>query len=197
MRKNKINLLINREDYQKYQDIFRRLRLVAVILVIIFFSLFLIFYLTLKSKNDKVDALNLQKKTLLEILKDKKNDEAKINYFQKKYLDLKTFLKEDAFPSPYYSLLNSALVESSQAATMKSFEINKDREVSFTISFSDFEKLTSFLKFIESETFLNNFEDISLKSFSVAGGEDKSEDKYELSFVGKFVLLKSELLEKI
>lgn len=187
MRKNKINLLINREDYQKYQDIFSRLRLVAIILVIIFSSLFLIFYLTLKSKNNKVEKLNLQKKTLLEILKDKKSDEAKINYIQKKYLDLKMFLKEDAFPSPYYSLLNSALVESSQTAIMKSFEINKNREVSFAISFSDFEKLTSFLKFVESETFLNNFEDISLKSFSVAGGDEKNKDNYQLSFVGKFI----------
>ena len=46
-----------------------------------------------------------------------------------------------------------------------------------------------FLKFAESEKFLNNFESISLKNLDIVGNKEKNEN-YELSFSGKFVPVK-------
>ncbi|MBI5127124.1 hypothetical protein HZA76_01570 [Candidatus Roizmanbacteria bacterium] len=196
MKKKKINLIINREDYQKYENYFVLLKNILIGLVVVFFALFITFFLVIKKLNDDEDKLILRKKTLLQILQQKTSDEAKIIYIEKKYHDLNTFLSEDAYSSPYYSLLNTALGESTQSASLKSFNINKDREVNFTIAFTDFTQLRNFFRFIESETFLNNFEAISLKSFSVIGATIDTKENYELSFVGKFVQLKRDFTVK-
>lgn len=186
MRKNQINLLVNREDYQRYEIFFERLKLLFFILTLGLFIFFVSFYLILKNKFNTYEKLNLQKKTYLQLLRERRSDEAKINYIQKKYLDLKNFLKDDAASTPYYQLLSTAIINSSQTASLKSFEVNKNRESSFTIFFSDFDKLMEFLKFAESKSFIENFETISLKNFIVIGNKEKK-DSYELSFSGKFV----------
>lgn len=185
MKKNRINLLISREDYQKYENFFEKLKLSAAVLTVILFILFISVYLVLKNKFSLYEKMNLQKKTYLELLTERRGDEAKINYIQKKYSDLKTFLKDDAASLPYYQLLSSAIKNSSQSSSLKSFEVNKDRETSFTISFSALDKLMSFLKFVESQTFIKNFENISLKNFVIL----EKKDSYELSFKGKFINL--------
>lgn len=192
MKKTSINLLVNREDYQRYENFFERLKLSTTILTFFLFIIFVSFYLTIRKKFNTFEQMNLQKKTYLQLLTERRPDEAKINYIQKKYLDLKTFLKDDASSTPYYQLLSEAIKNSSQTASLKSFEVNKDREASFTIIFSNFEKLMDFLKFAESKEFTNNFENISLKNFIVIGNDQKTEN-YELSFSGKFVPIKLEL----
>ena len=136
--------------------------------------------------------MNLQKKTYLQLLTQRRGDEAKINYIQKKYTDLNTFLKDDAFSTPYYQLLSDAIKDSSESASLKSFEVNKNRITSFTISFTAFDKLMNFLKFAESQTFIKNFESISLKSFVIVGDKEKKES-YELRFSGKFGRFKLDL----
>lgn len=189
MKKNRINLLVSREDYQKYESFFEQLKLSATVLTVILFIIFIFVYLFLKNKFNLYEKMNLQKKTYLQQLAEKKGNEAKINYIQKKYLDLKTFLKDDASSTPYYQLLSNAIKNSSESATLKSFEVNKDRETSFTISFSAFVEMMNFLKFAESPTFIKNFENITLKNFVVLGEKEKKES-YELGFSGKFTAFK-------
>jgi hypothetical protein len=190
MKKNRINLLVSREDYQKYENYFEQLKLSAAVLTVILFILFIFFYLVLKNKFNLYENMNLQKKTYLQLLTERRTDEAKINYIQKKYLDLKTFLKDDAASAPYFELLSDAISDSSESASLKSFEVNKNRITSFTISFSAFDKLMDFLKFAESQDFIKNFENISLKNFVIIGDKEKKES-YELSFSGKFIPIKA------
>jgi len=192
MKKNRINLLISREDYRRYENYFEQLKLSAAILTVILFIFFISFYLILRNKFSLNERMNLQKKTYLQLLTERRADEAKINYIQKKYMDLKTFLKNDASSAPYYQLLSDAIKDSSESASLKSFEVNKDRTTSFTISFTAFDKLMNFLKFAESQTFIKNFENISLKSFVIVGDKEKKES-YELSFIGKFTPFKLDL----
>ncbi len=187
-----MNLLISRENYQKYESFFEQLKLSVAVLTVILFIIFISFYLVLKNKFSLYENMNLQKKTHLQLLSERRGDEAKINYIQKKYLDLKTFLKDDASSTPYYQLLSDAIKDSSQSASLKSFEVNKDRMASFTISFSAFKELMDFLKFAESQAFIKNFENISLKNFVVLGEKEKKES-YELSFSGKFIPFKLDL----
>lgn len=188
MRRSKINLAISREDYQKYELYFFWLKIAVLVLGALFFIVFITFFAILQSKNSQNTALTKQKEELLMALSDKKGDEAKIFYLQKKHSDLQKFLKDDASSLPYYKLLTGSLNESTQASTIKSFNIDKSRSASFTISFNSFPDLLNFFKFIESESFLKNFENISLKSFTVIGSEDQKEN-YEISFGGKFIKL--------
>ncbi len=188
MRKSKINLAVSREDYQKYELYFFWLKISVLALGAIFFTTFLTIFIVLRGKEAQNSNLNEQKQDLLVALSDKKGDEAKIFYMQRKYSDLTDFMKDDASSLPYYSLLAGTLSESTQASEIKSFGIDKSRAVSFTIAFNSFPDLLNFFKFIESESFLNNFEQISLKSFSVIGSEDNKEN-YEISFAGKFIKL--------
>lgn len=187
MRKSKINLAVSREDYQKYEVYFYWIKFGGLALGIIFFIVFLALFINLKTKSDENTRLLEEKRVLLQAMSESQGDEAKIFYLQKKYADLKTFLKDDATSLPYYSLLAGALTESSESSSIiKSFAIDKTREASFTIAFESFPELLNFFKFIESDAFLSKFEKISLKSFSVIGGEDQAEN-YEISFAGKFI----------
>ena len=106
MKKNIINLLINREDYQKYENLFERLKLTATILTIILAILFTYFYISIKNKFNIYEKMNLQKKTYLQMLTNRRGDEAKINYIEKKYSDLKNFLKDDASSVTYFEILS-------------------------------------------------------------------------------------------
>jgi len=186
MRRSKINLAVSREDYQKYEQYFAWLRISLFMVLVFFLVIFLTFFVVLKNKYDKNNGLRTKKESLLVALKDKKGDEAKLFYLQKKYGDLETFLKDDAASLPYYTLLANALKESSESSTIKSFAINKSREASFTIAFTSFSELNSFFKFIESEIFLKNFEAITLKNFSVIGAQEETVENYEISFDGRF-----------
>ena len=169
MKKNSINLLINREDYQRYENIFERLKLSAAILTAVLTIIFIFFFVLLKNKSSQYEKLSGQKKDYLQILMNNKKDEAKINYIQKKYSDLKTFLKDDASSVAYYEILSNAIKNSSESAVLKSLEVDKTRNTSFTITFNVFEK-------------------ISLKNLVIVGDVEKNEN-YELSFKGKFIKL--------
>ena len=179
----------------KYENLFERLKLTATILTIILAILFTYFYISIKNKFNIYEKMNLQKKTYLQMLTNRRGDEAKINYIEKKYSDLKNFLKDDASSVTYFEILSDSIKNSSESARLKSLEVDKTRNTSFTITFSVFEKMMDFLKFAESEVFLNNFENISLKNLIIVG-DNKSQENYELSFTGKFIPVKPENNEK-
>ncbi|EKE14222.1 MAG: hypothetical protein ACD_12C00619G0001 [uncultured bacterium] len=191
MKKSSINLLVNREDYQKYENLFQRLKLTAALLTVILTIIFAYFYFSIKNKFNIYEKMNLEKKNYLQLLTERKKDEAKINYIGKKYSDLKNFLTNDSASVAYLELLSNAINDSSESAKLKSFVVDKTRNTSFEITFSLFEKMMDFLKFAESEIFLKNFENISLKNLIIAGSQN-----YELSFTGQFVPIKPNINEK-
>jgi len=188
MKKTKLNLLTNREDYQKIEKVFSIIRYLLYVQLGILVVLFVFFFISFSAQNSKINDLLNQKKTLLESLKNREADEAKLIYVQNKYQTLKDYLKEDARSLPYYNLLNSALSKSTESATLKSFLISKNRDVTFTVAFAHFDELLSFFRFIESVEFLKNFEHVSLKNFS-ALGDSKTKENYELAFTGRFIEL--------
>jgi hypothetical protein len=188
MRKSNINLLVNREDYQKYETIFNRFKMSALILTLLFALIFGLSFFSIKNQSDLYEKLNIEKKSYLEFINNHRDNEAKINYIEKKYNDLKNFLKDDASSVTYFELLSNSLKDTSDSAKLKSFEVDKTRDTSFTVSFSLFEKMMDFLKFAESESFLDNFENLSLKNLVIVGNKNNNEN-YELSFSGKFALI--------
>ena len=85
MKKNRINLLVNRDDYQKYENLFERLKLITAILAVILTVIFTYFYISIKNKFSIYEKMNLEKKTYLQLITSRKEDETKVNYIQKKY----------------------------------------------------------------------------------------------------------------
>ncbi len=186
MKQTKINLLTYKSDYRKIEKYFSFMRYFILFFSIIFLVVVFCFYFLVGSKNQKINNLLDRKKRLLESIQDKKDNEAKIIFIQKKYQVLKDFLTGDAYFLPYYNLLNSALKPASEAASLETIQIDKQRQVDFTVSFKQFKELTNFLKFVESQEFLKQFENLSLKSFSAQSGGKDVEGKYVLSFYGQF-----------
>lgn len=189
MKKTKINLLSSRNDYLKYERIFSYIRISSIVLGLIFFVI-LIIYLGLIAINlRKIDQLTVIKKQLLVQLQSKDLEQANIILINQKFKALKDFLKEDAKSLPYYNLLSTALLSSSESGTLKSFSIAKNRETNFNVGFQNFSELMSFFRFVESQKFLKNFEKVSLKNFTAIQNTKDQKEKYELTFSGIFIAI--------
>jgi len=187
MKKKGINLIVNREDYHKIETVFSYLKLSIIVLFVLFLVISSYFLISLKKKDNQLRIINLEKQSVLRLINENSQKFAQLNYLRQKYQLLKTYIKDDANSSPYYSLLNEALKDASNSAQIKEFNIDKNRQVDFTIAFSDFPSLRNFFKVIESQKFLKNFESIYLKSFNVIGATIDRKENYELSFYGKFI----------
>lgn len=184
---------MNKIDYQKIEKYFIQLRSIVLVFSVFIFIGVSLFYLIIRQKNQRLDSLLEKKKVLLESLQNKKDNEAKLIYAHKKYEAMTEFLKDDALFAPYYDRLSSTLTISTESSQIRSFAIDQQRNIQFKINFTNYQKMTEFFKFIESDKFLKDFESLSLKSFSALNSSTSSEsanidkpDKYELVFFGKF-----------
>ena len=141
----------------------------------------------------------LKKKQLyLSLLMEEKDVEANIRFFKGKQTQLYTYEKDDARFAPYYSILLDMLNTSTDSATLDSIEIDKTRSTSFVIKFKDYETMISFLKYVESEEFLKNFDELSMASLSlnrdvvVVSTARYANKNFQLQFKGKFKELNEE-----
>ncbi|MGB9707387.1 MAG: hypothetical protein ACPL1D_01400 [Microgenomates group bacterium] len=185
MRKKRLNLLVTKEDYQKYESYFKRVRIISLILsVLLSIATIIIFFNFYQNKKD-FDNLLKEKNIISTKITSENQDFPKLNALIDRYELLVKDMKDDANFSPYYSLLISSLSESTNSAGIKKFKIDKQRNTDFVINFQNFEELMSFFKLIESRKFLENFEYLSLKNFNLIV-DSLLVQNYELVFSGKF-----------
>lgn len=189
MKKTRINLLTTRDDYIKIERSLQLLRIVAVSYFFIFIAVAIIFVLIQFLQNRNIQDLIRQKGILLSSLNNYKNEEAKLVFVARKVNAYDKFILDDARFLPYYNLLNSALettsevsAEASPSASLSSFTIDKERIVSFTLLFSSVSEMVDSFRYIESESFLQNFEQLSLSGLTLGSGQTEN----SLSFLGKF-----------
>lgn len=187
MKKKGINLLFNKEDYRKIDNFFYQVRLLVTIMAVFLLLISIFFFFALFNQNKQLNLLLEEKSSALASLKNRENESAKVIYLEKKYRLLNEFLKDDAHFYPYYALLNSALSETTSSAQLKLFKINKNRDVDFKVTFNNFSELTLFLRFVESEKFIKNFENLILKNFTINTGGTSEKQNYELTFTGRFI----------
>lgn len=192
MKKTKINLLSSRNDYQKYETYFVWIRFFSVFVGILFIFILIIFFVFILNQISTINQLTKVKKDLLVLLQNKEQEQANIILINDKYTLLQDYLKEDAKSLPYYTLLSNALNISSESGKLKSFTINKKRETTFSVGFENFNNLMSFFRFVESKTFLQNFERVSLKGFNAIQNTKDKKDNYEITFNGVFIKLDTE-----
>lgn len=188
MKKTRINLLASKQDYyrlENYFSIFRKFLVgFCVVLFLAIFGLagFRIYQAT------QINKLNESKRAILSQLSSRKTDEVKLIKLSKKLISYREFIKEDAKFIPYYELLLTTLRQSSQSATLTEFNIDKSREMNFTLQFGNFEEMLNAFQFIESPDFSRNFSSLFMNSFNGRGesSDSSTSSSYSLSFEGSF-----------
>jgi hypothetical protein len=194
MKKTKINLLSGKDEYLKIQKSLQIFHSAIVLYTFLFVAAVLVFVFIQYRQNQNIQDLIDQKRSLLLSLSNSKDQEAKLVFVAKKVKAYNQFLLDDAHFLPYYNLLISALKTSSESlggtssATLNAFSIDKDRTSTFTLSFSSVAEMLDSFRYIESTTFLKNFEQLSLSGLNL--GANFSDNT--LSFKGKFIKLANE-----
>jgi hypothetical protein len=181
--KKGINLIRRQKKYLRYENFFKILRTLLVVVSVIFFIIFIFSFGITAQNNRKLNDLYLEKKNLLEYLANNKEVEAEFTYFRNKYTQLKSIIDEDVNFLPYYNLLTESLKQASPSPILDAIIITKDRTVNFTLRFDNPSSITSFLKFAESESFLKNFTQLFVGQFNLES--KKGTQNYQLLLVGK------------
>lgn len=185
--KKRINLFSVKYERLKRERRHRKIRMLATAVGIVFFIIFiLIGYLQFREQK-QVQSLNQEKQKYLNFLLENKNDEVKLRVFKAKQSQLDRFLKDDASFLPYYQVLKDAIYSSTRSAEVDSIVIDKNRNTEFEVSFGSNPEMISFLNYIETEKFLNNFSNLVLTSFNLIEDEKQGMKKsYKLVFMGRF-----------
>lgn len=186
--KKHINLVIKQKKYQDLEKAFKKLKMVAIILVGIFIGLSILFLGFLYVKKTELEKIQTEEQSLYDYINTNKEAEAKFSLFRGKEQQINTILKKDVNFYPYYNLLVESLSKSdnsgSNSATLDSLSINSERQAKFTVAFNTFDELISQFKYFESEAFLTNFTQLSVVNFNPV--EQAKASTYRLNFEGTF-----------
>ncbi len=181
--KKGINLITKQKKYLRYEKVFKTLRVSLLILVSLFFVILIPSFIVVMQKNKQVEALYLEKKTLLQYLNQNKQVEAEFVYLRNKESQIKKIIDEDVNFLPYYNLLTDSLKQASPSPTLDAIIITKDRTINFTLLFEEPNSIISFLKFAESESFLKNFSQLFISQVTLESTKDSK--NYQLLLIGK------------
>ena len=183
MKGKRINLLLKKKDYHKIELFFHFLKI--GVYIIGFFLIISIVY-AFKSGRKQVRELSTlleeQRNTQRAIGKDEDIKE-KLLLLSVKNSQLKQFMKNDVNFLPYYKLLRETLSHSTSAAALDNVTIDKDKNVNFDVFFPNYDSFINFFNFAESDNFLGKFKKLTLNNFAA---NEKSTNKYKLSFTGVF-----------
>ncbi len=185
MKKN-INLFTTRRTQSTSFLFGEQGKIAGTVVGIILFFVFMVFMFLQLSVKRTTALLQAEKIQILQSLVQDKNTTAKLSYLSSKDDSLNKFLKNDAEFLPYYNLLKDVLAFSSESPILDTMTLDKNKSTEFVVRFSDYEPAFEFLRFIESDTFLSNFEDLKLNSFSLSQESAYTTGGYELHFQGKF-----------
>ena len=186
--KNRINLFTKKKNTSIPIGVSNTINLYGTILGVILFIIFLVSTGLFLQVEIKKNALAAEKQDLSDFILKNKDQIAKMNLYSHKSGQLHQFLKDDAEFLPYYNLLKEALVSNgaSQAAILDTMQIDKNKNTEFTVRFVQYEPAYEFLKSMEADTFLDNFLELKLVSFSLNQVTLLDKRGYELKFKGKF-----------
>lgn len=191
--KKRLNLFNRKKRFDFFSTYANKVKQYGSIFGVILFLVFIFTIIQTIAVRGQVQSLTKKKQLYLALLINDKDIEANTRYFKGKQTQLLKYEKDDARFLPYYSVLVSALSSSSQSATLDSIEIDKNRDATFIVKFKDYDGMVQFLKYVESEEFLSNFEALSMASLNLSrssGSTTKVQSavnkNYQLQFKGRF-----------
>lgn len=189
MKQKKINLSLYAEDYKRIQRLFKAIRISTFILSTLVSMTFGGLFITNSQIAQKINTLTTEKNNLLESTKSQNHNEAAVVYLNNKLSLANKFLDSDTKFIPYYNLLLSNLNSGSDSASLQEFAIDNSRTTTFKVQFKSKEEMLNYLKYAESDSFLNNFSLLSLTGISLSPHQSdlgNTSTGYTLSFQGKF-----------
>lgn len=184
--KRRINLFSKKKQQQPIPTFAYTIRSYGILVMCICFVLsivsgiaYYVQYQKLMEMNDVVSGLEQQMAA---------NDQIQGNivFFINKKEQLKSFLKDDAQFSKYYNLLQDTLKKANTDAVISSVDLSVGKNVAFVIRFTDFENSEKLLNFIETPEFLDNFQSLTLQSFTVTRAAVGTENVFQLQLNGQF-----------
>jgi len=191
--KKRLNLFNRKKRFDFFSAYANKVKQYGSVIGVILFLVFVFTIIQTIAVRGQVQSLTKSKQKYLALLINDKDIEANTRYFKGKQTQLLKYEKDDANFLPYYSVLVSALSSSSQSATLDSIEIDKNRDATFIVKFKDYDGMVQFLKYVESEEFLINFEALSMASLNLSrssGSTTKVQSavnkNYQLQFKGRF-----------
>lgn len=191
--KKRLNLFNRKKRFDFFSAYANKVKQYGSIFGVILFLVFVFTIIQTITVRGQVQSLTKKKQLYLALLINDKDIEANTRYFKGKQTQLLKYEKDDARFLPYYSVLVSALSSSSQSATLDSIEIDKNRDATFIVKFKDYDGMVQFLRYVESEEFLSNFEALSMASLNLSrssGSTTKVQlavnKNYQLQFKGRF-----------
>lgn len=179
---SKINLLTKPQSYFTLELYFKYFRIVTYTLLILFIIVSSAFFAIKQLKSNELNSILIKKQEYLNYFIKENTNEADFVYFVKKKKQLNEFLKDDVrlILLPYYKLLTNT-IQSLPGAVLVASKINIDRTVNFEIRTTTYESLSNIFKLVESDQFINKFDELKLNSFSAS---EVTSNDYKLSFSG-------------
>jgi hypothetical protein len=194
----RINLLIHRQKKPLPKilvSLSRTGKKIVSFIGIVFFVIFIFINYQIILGKKEIVKLESIKKDYLNYLIENKDNEAELRYFNAKEQQLKEYSKDDASFLPYYQVLlnalnyasDSAAISTSEAVLLKNISIDKNRRSEFNIQLANLEVAVNFMRYVESDVFLNNFDELVLTNFNLFETKqtEKSEN-YQFKFSGVF-----------
>jgi len=188
----RINLFAKQKKYVQIEKYFTWFRFFSIGLVAAFVLFSAYSFISLSSQQRKLKNLDLARKQYLDFLIRNNEIEAKFIFYKNKNEEFNKIIANDVNFLPYYQVLNESLKFSTSAALLNSLTINKDRSAEFSILIENYDIAFEFIKYSETETFLKNFDALTLIEFSSqlntkAQTEDNNKKRLiTLTFKGKF-----------
>ncbi len=187
MKTKKINLLSQHRNYLLYQNYFLMFKKIVYLLTGLFFVFLITSLIFIATKKKQMDVLIQKEQNLQTFIKNNFPLEENFKNFNNLFSQLKENLNKDVNFYPYYNLINDSLKISTNPPVIESLKIDQNKKVNFTLSFNNMTHLIEFLDYVEKETFLTNFINLKLESFSVESQSLlNTSTSYKLSFVGQF-----------
>ncbi|NTU46948.1 hypothetical protein HGA88_04965 [Candidatus Roizmanbacteria bacterium] len=188
----RINLLVHRKKAGISGQLEQSIKMGGTALGILLFLTFVYFVVVQFFLVQEHESLLRQKADILGYINANRVFEGKVSFMSTKISQLKTDLKDDAEFLPYYYVLDNAVRSASRGASLETMSIDKDKNTQFTLRFNGLPTAYLFIKYVETEEFLNNFSELKLSNLSLLQAEGAISKNYQLSFTGKFKLLSNE-----
>jgi hypothetical protein len=168
----RINLFKKGEELFKFDKLVKSYNMyglgTAVLLLIIFILMSLI---NLKINLNKENLT--QEKTQLTKKLEEDTSQFKLNYISSKTEQIKLYSKDDAHFNQYYDMIR-LLFESKAIPQFSNFNINNKQILTLKFDLGTYEELLNVLRFVESNYFLNHFQNLRINSIT-SGSVNKNE----------------------
>lgn len=194
--KKRLNLLNRKKRFDAFASYALKIKRFGTVAGIALFFVFLYVVINTITLKNEISQLAKKKELYLSVLFNEKDVEANIRYFKGKQTQLLNYEKDDAHFVPYYQVLLNVLSSSaSQSARLDTIEIDKNRDTSFVVKCNEYNGMVAFLKYVESDEFLSNFETLSMASLNLSrespdairgANQQKVNKNYQLQFKGRF-----------